>query len=97
MRIPLIVLGVLSLAGCVTNSDRNKFVLSEPNDSVTMDTRTQKHEVRIDENSYLYYNDEEQFYIGEDKLVVVESNESGEPTFSLLDKRGKSFQFDLSF
>ncbi len=97
MRAITLSMTVFMLAGCVSNSDTSKFVLSEPNDSVIVETTSQNHKVRIDEDHYLYYNDEQQFYVHEDQLVVVESDSPGEPRFTVLDKKGRSYGFDISF
>ncbi len=95
MKLMFMTLAVLTLASCVTNIDSSKLVLREPNDSAVIKTLTQRHELRIDADRMLIYNNEEKFRVPTDQLVVFESNGSEEPTFTLLEKGGRHFNLEF--
>ncbi len=97
MKFVIAVMGILSLASCVGNVNSSRLVLSEPNDHVSVQTLTHRHELHISENRVLFYNNEEKFLVPEGQRVIFESNGSDEPTFTLLDKDGRHFQFNFDF
>lgn len=95
MKFIIAVIGILFLASCVGNVNSSKLVLSEPDDHVSVQTLTHKHDLRISENRILFYNNEEKFLVPEGQLVIFESNGSDEPTFTLSDKDGRHFEFKI--
>ncbi len=97
MKYVIAIMGLLLLASCVSNVDSSRLVLSEPNDNVSVQTLTHTHDLRISEDRVLFYNGEEKFLVPEGQRVIFESNGSDEPTFTLLDKDGRHFQFNFDF
>ena len=97
MKFIFATLAVLTLASCVGNIGPTRLVLSEPNDSASVQTLTHRHELKITENRVLLYNGEEKFEVPIGHSVVFESNGSAEPSFTLLDTEGRHYRFDISF
>lgn len=93
MRIAILLVGILTLTSCVGNVSSSRLVLSEPNDHVSVQTLTHKHELYISEDRILFYNNEEKFLVPQDQLVIFQSDASGETTFTLMDKEGRKFNF----
>lgn len=97
MKLIFAAVGLLLLASCVGNVDSAKLVLREPNDSASIRTLTQRHELRITEDRMLVYNNKTLFEVPEDQMVIFESNDLEEPVFTLLDKEGVHFNYTFDF
>lgn len=97
MKPILACIAALLLASCVSNDNAARFVLSEPNDTASLSTLGLNHELHITENRMLVHNGEEKFQVPDGKLVVFEMAGTDEPVFTLMEKSGKHFNWNVDF